>query len=101
MSLKEYQIKVRELAEAKGYNQELFYMFSHMIQEASELLDAIWQGKSDKEVEEECADVLHFLFQMMDKRPNADVDRGMNNKIASNFVHKKKTLAPDGSMIKK
>jgi len=91
MSLKDYQVQVRELAKAKGYDQELFYLFGHMIQEASEFLDAIWQGKPAEEVELEGADLLHFFYQMLDKVPEADIDRGMDNKITSNYTHKKKT----------
>jgi len=100
MSLKDYQVQVRELAKAKGYDQELFYVFGRLVQEASELLDAIWQKKSDKEVEEEGADLLHFFYQMIDHRPSADIDRGMNNKIASNWTHKKKTNVK-GKMVRK
>ena len=100
MSLKDYQVQVRELAKAKGYDQELFYLFSRLIQEADELLNAIWQGKTGVEVEEEGADVLHFFYQMLDKVPEADIDRGMDNKIASNYTHKKKTN-DKGKMVRK
>lgn len=101
MNLKQYQEKVTELAKEKQYNQELFYMHSRMVQEASEMLDAIWQGKSDEEVAEEGADLLHFFFQLMDIRPKANIDDAMLKKIASNYIHKKKTKELDGSMIRK
>lgn len=101
MNLKEYQAKVAKLAKEKEYNQELFYLHSRMVQEGSEMLDAIWQGKSDEEVAEEGADLLHFFFQLMGLRPKADIDVAMNKKIDSNYIHKKKTKADDGSMIKK
>ncbi len=100
MNLSQYQTQVRELAKIKGYDQELFYLFSRMVQEGSEMLDAIWQGKSDKEVAEEGADLLHFFFQMLDKRPKANIDRALLLKIASNYNHKKKTNQ-GGKMIKK
>lgn len=100
MNLGQYQAEVRKLAREKGYNQELFYLFGRMVQEGAEMLDAIWQGKSDKEVAEEGADVLHFFFQMLDHRPYANIDRGMLMKIASNHVHKKKTNV-GGKMVKK
>ena len=100
MDLQHYQKEVRKLAQEKGYNQDLFYLFGRLIQEGSEMLDAIWQGKSDEEVAEEGADLLHFFFQMLDHRPNANIDRGMLKKIASNYVHKKKTNQ-DGRMIRK
>ncbi len=101
LNLKDYQAKVAKLAKEKGYNQELFYMHIRLVQEASEMLNAIWQGKSDEEVSEEGADVLHFFFQLMELRPKADIDDGMLKKIASNYIHKKKTKDLDGSMIKK
>lgn len=100
MILKEYQFQVRKLAETKGYNQELFYLFGRMIQEASEMLDAIWQNKSDEEVTEEGADLLHFFFQILDKRPNADIDKAMDKKISKNYVTKKKTN-DKGMMVRK
>jgi NTP pyrophosphatase (non-canonical NTP hydrolase) len=100
LNLKDYQAKVAKLAKEKGYNQELFYLHSRMIQESSEMLDAIWQGKSDDEVAEEGADVLHFFFQIMQMRPKADIDDALLKKIASNYIHKKKTN-DKGSMIKK
>ncbi len=101
MNLKAYQDKVEDLAEAKGYNQETFYLFSRMIQEASEMLDAYWQEKSDEEFAEEGADVLHFFFQLLNKRPNANIDRAMLLKIASNFEHVKKTQGEEGKMVLK
>ena len=100
MNLRQYQEEVSNLAKEKGYNQELFYLFGRMIQEASEMLDAIWQNKSDEEVSEEGADLLHFFFQILDHRPNANIDRGMLKKIASNYVHKKKTNV-QGKMVRK
>jgi len=100
MNLKDYQLKVSKLAKEKGYNQELFYLHSRMVQEGSEMLDAIWQGKSDEEVVEEGADLLHFFFQIMDMRPKADIDVAMLKKIESNYVHKKKTNV-DGKMERK
>jgi len=100
LNLEQYQQKVGKLAKEKHYNQELFYMHSRMIQEASEMLDAIWQGKSDEEVAEEGADLLHFFFQIMDLRPKAKIDDAMLKKIASNYINKKKTNE-DGSMIRK
>ena len=100
MNLREYQAEVTKLAKEKGYNQELFYLFSRMIQEASEMLDAIWQGKSDEEVAEEGADLLHFFFQILEHRQYANIDREMLKKIASNYVHKKKTNE-GGRMVRK
>ncbi len=100
LDLRQYQEEVNKLALVKGYNQELFYLHSRLVQEAGELLDAIWQGKSDEEVSEEGADVLHFFFQMLDKKPFANIDRGMLKKIASNYVHRKKTNV-DGKMMRK
>lgn len=100
MNLRDYQLQVRELAEKKGYDQELFYLFSRLVQEASELLDAVWQNKSDEEVTEEGADLLHFFFQILDKRPNADIDKAMDEKIAKNHVTKKKTNEK-GMMVRK
>jgi NTP pyrophosphatase (non-canonical NTP hydrolase) len=91
LNLKQYQAEVTKLAKEKEYDQELFYLFGRLVQEASEMLDAIWQNKSDEEVAEEGADLLHFFFQMLDKRPYANIDRAMLKKIASNYVHKKKT----------
>jgi len=101
MNLKEYQEKVAKLAKDKGYNQELFYLHSRMIQEATEMLNKIWYGKSDEEVAEEGADVLHFFFQLLELRPKADIDDAMLKKIASNYIHKKKTKEYDGSMVRK
>ena len=101
MNLRGYQEKVEELAKAKGYDQETFYLFSRMIQEGSEMLDALWQNKSDEEFAEEGADFLHFFFQFMSKRPNANIDRAMLLKIAKNYDSLKKTKAEDGSMIRK
>lgn len=101
MNLKAYQDKVEDLAEQKGYNQETFYLFSRMIQEGSEMLDALWQEKSDEEFAEEGADLLHFFFQIINKRPNANIDRAMLLKIASNYEHKKKTQDDDGKMTLK
>ncbi len=100
MNLRQYQEEVRKLAKIKDYNQELFYLHSRMVQEGCELLDAIWQGKSDEEVAEEGADLLHFFFQMLDHRPLANIERGMLKKIASNYVHKKKTNEK-GTMVRK
>ncbi len=100
MNLKDYQLKVGKLAKEKGYNQELFYLHSRMVQEGSEMLDAIWQGKSDEEVSEEGADLLHFFFQIMAMRPKADIDVAMLKKIESNYVNKKKTNE-DGKMTRK
>jgi len=100
MNLKQYQEEVRKLAKLKDYNQELFYLHGRMVQEGCELLDAIWQGKSDEEVAEEGADLLHFFFQMLDHRPFANIERGMLKKIASNYVHRKKTNE-GGKMIRK
>ena len=100
MNLSQYQTQVRELAKIKGYEQELFYLFSRMVQEGSEMLDAIWQGKSDAEVAEEGADLLHFFFQMLDKRPKANIDQALVAKILSNYKHKKKTNQK-GKMIRK
>ena len=84
MNLKGYQKEVDKLAKAKGYDQETFYLFSRMIQEGSEMLDALWKEESD-----------------MEKRPNANIDREMIKKIASNYESLKKTKAKDGSMIRK
>jgi NTP pyrophosphatase (non-canonical NTP hydrolase) len=100
MDLKQYQREVSKLAKEKGYNQELFYLFGRMIQEATEMLDAIWQNKSDEEVAEEGADLLHFFFQILDHRPYANIERGMLKKIASNYIHKKKTNE-GGKMVRK
>lgn len=100
LNLRDYQIKVRKLAKKKGWDQELFYLFGRMVQEGGELLDAIWQGKSIKETEEEGADTLHFFFQILDHEPKANIDRGMNNKVASNYVNKKKTNV-GGKMVRK
>jgi len=100
MDLKQYQEEVSKLAKEKGYDQELFYLFGRMVQESGELLNAIWQGKSDEEVAEEGADVLHFFFQILDHRPYANIERGMLKKIASNYVHKKKTNE-GGKMVRK
>lgn len=100
MNLKDYQVLVRDLAKQKKWDRELFYLHSRLVQESGELLDAIWQGKSAKEVEEEGADVLHFFFQMLDKIRMADIDRGMTNKIESNLKHKKKTNEK-GKMVRK
>jgi phosphoribosyl-ATP pyrophosphohydrolase len=101
LNLRAYQDKVEELAEAKGYNQETFYLFSRMVQEASEMLDALWQEKSDEEFAEEGADLLHFFFQLINKRPNANIDRAMLLKISSNFENLKKTQGEDGKMMLK
>jgi NTP pyrophosphatase (non-canonical NTP hydrolase) len=100
MNLKGYQEKVGKLAKEKHYNQELFYLHSRMVQEGSEMLDAIWQGKSDEEVAEEGADLLHFFFQLMDLRPKANIDDAMIKKIASNYINKKKTNE-GGKMMRK
>jgi len=100
MNLKDYQNEVRDLASTKGYNQDLHYLFSRMIQEGSELIDAIQLGKSDDEVGEEGADVLHFLFQILEKRPNVNIDSSLSKKITSNYLHKKKTWQ-DGKMVRK
>lgn len=100
MNLKDYQSEVQNLAEAKGYNQDLHYLFSRMIQEGSELIDAIQLGKSDDEVGEEGADVLHFFFQIIQKRSNVNMDSSLSKKIATNYTHKKKTWK-DGKMVRK
>jgi len=100
MNLKDYELKVEKLAKEKGYNQELFYLHSRMVQEGSEMLDAIWQGKSDEEVAEEGADLLHFFFQIIHLKPKSDIDKAMNDKIDSNYEHKKKTNV-DGKMERK
>jgi len=100
LNLNEYQKEVEELAKAKGYNQDLHYLFSRMIQEGSELIDAIQLEKSDEEVGEEGADVLHFFFQITAKRPKVNMDSSMRKKIASNYVHKKKTWE-DGKLKRK
>ena len=59
MNLKYYQKKILRLAKKKGFDQELFYLFGRMVQEGGEMLDAIWQGKSDEDVGEEFADIEH------------------------------------------
>jgi len=100
MNLKDYQHEVMELAKTKGYNQDLHYLFSRMVQEGSELVDAIQLGKPDEEVGEEGADVLHFFFQILEKRPKVNIDSSLSKKIASNYTHKKKTWQ-DGKMVRK
>lgn len=98
MNLRDYQVKIQELAKAKGYNQEPFYMFSRLIQEASEMLDAYWKEESDERFAEEGSDLLHFFFQFMELRPNANIERALLLKIASNFENKKKTKGADGKL---
>jgi len=100
VNLKSYQKYVRHLAKTKGYNQELFYLFSRLIQEAGELLDAIWQKEPPKRIGEEGADLLHFFFQMIDLVPDVDIDNSMVAKIKSNYSHKKKTNQ-EGKMVRK
>ena len=100
MNLKGYQKLVRKLAEAKGYDQDLFYLHSRLVQESCELLDSIWQGKSAISIQEEGADVLHFFFQMLDKNKLVDIDSGMLNKLKSNQINKKKTNVK-GKMVRK
>jgi NTP pyrophosphatase (non-canonical NTP hydrolase) len=100
LNLKEFQIEVQHLADAKGYNQDLHYLFSRLVQEGSELIDAIQLEKSDEEVGEEGADVLHFFFQIINKKPNVNIDSSLSKKIASNYINKKKTWE-NGKMVKK
>lgn len=100
MNLRDYQKKIRRLAKKKGFDQELFYLFGRMVQEGGEMLDAIWQGKSDEEVGEEFADVEHFVFQMLDHRPKINPDKALNKKIHSNYKNKKKTNEK-GKMVRK
>ena len=100
MNLKYYQKKILRLAKKKGFDQELFYLFGRMVQEGGEMLDAIWQGKSDEDVGEEFADIEHFVLQMLAHRPKIDPDKALNNKIESNYKNKKKTNV-NGKMVRK
>ena len=90
-NLQDYQKEVRDLAKTKGYNQDLHFLFSRLVQEGSELVDAIQLGESDDKVGEEGADVLHFFFQIIDHRPKVNLDKSMSKKITSNYSNKKKT----------
>ena len=92
ITLEYYRQKIRTLATAKGYCQDLPHLISKFFIEAGELAKSVEDGATQKEIAEEGADVLHMYFQIMDKfAPEINLDESLDAKIASNYINKKKT----------
>lgn len=99
-TLEKYKCAVTALARFRKWNNRKSWLMTGLMLEFAELINAIYQKKSDQEKGEEFADVMHFLLQLMAESTKIDLDKAMNDKIEKNKVTPKKTLVNNMIMLK-
>ena len=101
-SLENYARAVNELARCKGWSRDWRWLVTGYFAESGELVNTIIQGRDEKEIAEEFADVMHYLLQLVKQKcPHSDLDDALNRKIASNYTNLKKTANKKGEVIRK
>ena len=59
-------------------------------------------GETEEQLASEFADVMHYLLGFMHAvAPNVDLDKALSDKIASNWVAKKKVIEDNGDVVKR
>jgi len=90
--LEDYRRQIRNLANAKDWNDSQLWLERSIFVEVGELVKAVEEKKSQDEVAEEFADVMHYLIQYVNKFASfSNLDKALQDKIDSNWKNKKKT----------
>ena len=120
-SLKEYQERINQLAESKGWSDNIHWLELGVFKEVGELVQAIekyqdayrtWETDADAgyyrrivtpafdNISKEFGDVLFFLFQTM-RHYDINLDEALEMVIEDNTTRKKKTIDENGNIVRK
>ena len=100
--LEYFRKAVFELSKFKNWNDSEIWLERSLFVECGELAKAIEEKKSPEEIAEEGADVLHYLFQILNLRaPQVDLNKAMQDKINSNYKTPKKSWIDGVGIVRK